>query len=195
MKKVLVAVSLVFLLALAACNSHTTAPADEPDAPDKQITVLPIPTETEAVTPVSFQNDTMTVSLNLPDGWEYESIEDPNMGIIHGIRFYPTTPAEVTVINERCLEVGEESQFYRPSATIGFYNGSFGVCGTGLQEEQAILSNGTEVCVGYYDGNPDWSFVSFRAIDKTLAAVNDCLIGADARQAYDILLSLTYSTE
>lgn len=192
MKKFLVAVSLVFLLALAACNSHS----DVSETPNThEIAVLPVPTESIPTRAATFENGCKSVTLQIPEGWDFEAVESSDSGIDSGLRIWPTEPKDVTVYNEPFLAVGEESAMIFPSVTIGFYGYPFGVCGTGLKEETRTLSDGTEICVGYYDGSTDWSFVSFWPLDKNLAAVNNSLTGADAEQALNIMLSLTYFVE
>lgn len=192
MKKIVVCLlCLASLLALTACRTAQSAPQE----PEKEVIDSPAVPETVPTTPVEFSNGMASVSLALPEGWEYEPIENSDIGIVQGIRFRPTEPTEVTVINEPFLAVDEEPEPIVPAATIGFFNGPFGVCGTGLAEESKTLSDGTEVYVGYYDGNPNWSFVSFRAANETLAAINDGLVGQDAEQALNIILSLTYCVE
>lgn len=152
--------------------------------------------ETPAVTrSASFEDGCKTVTLQIPEGWEFEAIAASDNGITSGLRIWPTEPKDVTVYNEPFLAMGEESAMIFPSVTIGFYGYPFGVCGTGLKEETRTLSDGTEICVGYYDGSTDWSFVSFWPLDKNLAAVNNSLTGADAEQALNIMLSLTYFVE
>lgn len=143
-----------------------------------------------------FEDGCKTVTLQIPEGWDFEAIEASDDGIASGLRIWPTEPETVTVYHEPYLAAGEESSLDLPLGfTVAFYAYPFGVCGTGLREEKAVLPDGTAVYVGYYDGSPDWSFVSFRAANETLAAINQGLTGANARQALDIVLSLVYSVE
>lgn len=152
--------------------------------------------ETPAVTrSASFEDGCKTVTLQIPEGWEFEAIAASDNGITSGLRIWPTNPEMPTVYNEPYLAEGEESSIVFPHATIAFYDYPFGVCGTGLKTETRTLSDGSDVGVGYYDGGTDWSFVSCHLFDQTLAAVNNSLTGADAEQALNIMLSLTYFVE
>ena len=49
-------------------------------------------------------------------------------------------------------------------AILYFYNNPFGVCGTGRTTENMILNNGKQASIGYYDGNKNWSDISFYSI-------------------------------
>lgn len=189
MKKYVVCLlCLASLLVLTACGTAQSAPQE----PEKEVADSPVAPETVPTTPVEFSNGRACVSLALPEGWEYEPIENSDMGIMYGIRFRPTELTEVTVINEPFLAADKEPEPIVPTATIGFFNGPFGVCGTGLAEESKTLSDGTEVRVGYYDGSPNWSFVSFRAANETLAAINDGLVGQDAEDALALILAANH---
>ena len=154
-----------------------------------------IPEVSVVTRPASFEDGCKSVTLQIPEGWEFEVIEASDNGIASGLRIWPTTPETVTVYNEPFLAEGEESSIVFPHFTVAFYDYPFGVCGTGLTSETQTLPDGTEVCVGYYDGSSDWAFVSCRLFDETLAAVNNGLTGTDAGQALDIVLSLAYSVE
>ena len=154
-----------------------------------------IPEVSVVTQPVTFENGCKSVTLQIPEGWDFEPIEASDSGITSGLRIRPTAPETVTVYNAPYLAEGEESSIVFPHATIAFYDYPFGVCGTGLKTETRTLSDGSDVGVGYYDGGTDWSFVSCHLFDQTLAAVNNGLTGTDAEQALDIVLSLIYSVE
>ncbi len=79
---------------------------------------------------VVYQNKFAEVVLPLPDGWEYETLDD-------GIRFYPT---------------GQDGHL-RLS-----YTNAFGVCGTGLQYDTVTLG-GYETEQGTYDNRDVWSYI------------------------------------
>lgn len=61
-----------------------------------------------------------------------------------------------------------------------FYNEQFSVCGTGRSSENITLNNGKKATVGYYDGNKNWSDISFYNMNKNIAVMNYNLINADA---------------
>ena len=65
-------------------------------------------------------------------------------------------------------------------AILYFYNNPVGVCGTGRTTENMILNNGKQASIGYYDGNKNWSDISFYSINKNVAIINYGLIDDDA---------------
>lgn len=67
-----------------------------------------------------------------------------------------------------------------------FYNNQFGVCGTGRTSENIILNNGEQAFIGYYDGNKNWSDISFYNMNKNIAIMNHGLIDEDA----DVVIQL-----
>lgn len=82
--------------------------------------------------------------VTLPAGWKYDlcPVDDEKLFMgDYGIHIYPET------VTDGFVEIA-----YAPS---------FGVCGTGLKEEQMTIAGDT-ANVGYYDGSKIWSFVSFR---------------------------------
>ena len=84
------------------------------------------------------------ISIMLPDGWKYKALPMDSEELIngdYGIHFYPEDAAEGFV----------------ELAYIDF----FGVCGTGLAQEDAEIA-GSPAIIGTYDGHPYWNFVSFR---------------------------------
>lgn len=90
------------------------------------------------------------VYMEIPQTWEHEIVKEDGGGYFLHIR----PPHE-----EGYVRVG-----YWPN---------FGVCGTGLTTEEATIA-GRNACVGTYDGNPVWSFISF---GDDYVAINE---GADA---------------
>lgn len=81
------------------------------------------------------------MSLQLPEGWEYEVLEQTGERDYYGIAFRPT---------------GCEGE-----VIFACYPGGFGVCGTGLKEE-AVTVAGFEALKGTYDNAPVWDFISLR---------------------------------
>ena len=53
-----------------------------------------------------------------------------------------------------------------------YWSDSFGVCGTGLKEEPLTLA-GDSVSAGYYDGNKNWTFLSFQGKNSGIVAWAD----------------------
>lgn len=84
------------------------------------------------------------ISISLPEGWEAKAcpVDDGSLvNGMYGIRFYP----------EAATEGGIELSY------IDF----FGVCGTGLSEETAVIA-GSKASIGTYDGHAYWDFISFQ---------------------------------
>ncbi|HBA49349.1 MAG TPA: hypothetical protein DCZ91_16455 [Lachnospiraceae bacterium] len=93
------------------------------------------------------------ISIMLPDGWKYETFPMDSGELIsgdYGIHFYPEGVAE-----------GFVELVY-----IDF----FGVCGTGLAQENAEIA-GSPASIGTYDGHPYWDFVSFREQNDGVVAL------------------------
>lgn len=83
------------------------------------------------------------ISVMLPDGWKYEALPMDSQELIngdYGIHFYPEG------VEEGFVEL--------------VYIDFFGVCGTGLAQEDAEIA-GSPASIGTYDGHPYWDFVSF----------------------------------
>lgn len=84
------------------------------------------------------------ISISLPAGWKAETCPVDSELLVngmYGIRFYPED------VTEGWIEL----------AYIDF----FGVCGTGLSEETAVIA-GNKASIGTYDGQEYWNFISFR---------------------------------
>lgn len=84
------------------------------------------------------------LSLSVPIGWKAEACpidSDSLINGMYGIHFYPEG------VDDGYIEL----------AYIDF----FGVCGTGLLEEKAVIA-GKEAFVGTYDGHEYWDFISFQ---------------------------------
>lgn len=83
------------------------------------------------------------ISISLPAGWKFETCpvdsDDHFLGK-YGVKFYPEE------VDEGCVTV--------------VYMESFGVCGTGLVEEEATIA-GKSANVGTYDDNEHWDFIAF----------------------------------
>lgn len=85
------------------------------------------------------------------------------------------------------LYKNDESQY----AMLYFYNNQFGVCGTGRTSEKMTLNNGKEACVGYYDGDKNWSDISFYDMNKYIAVMNYGLIDDDADEVIDFIKTIS----
>lgn len=83
------------------------------------------------------------ISISLPDGWSYELCpidSDSLVNGMYGIHFYPND------VTNGYIEVS--------------YIDSFGVCGTGLEEESATIA-GMSANIGTYDNHEYWDFIAF----------------------------------
>lgn len=70
--------------------------------------------------------------------------------------------------------------------TLYYYNGPFGVCGTGRTDKEIKLNNEQSASIGYYDNNEEWSDISFYEINRNIAFLNYGLEGNDAKEAIEI---------
>lgn len=117
------------------------------------------------------------ISLSIPDGWSYEAYPIDTEQLItglYGIHFYPDG------VSDGYIELA--------------YVDSFGVCGTGLAEEQSILA-GQPVNIGTYDDHAYWDFISFRDDYKGIIALTyyvDDWWETYKEQTMDILNTLSY---
>lgn len=94
-----------------------------------------------------------SIAILLPEGWEYVLCPEGSERLYtgeFGIHFYPE---------------GVEEGYVQLS-----YIDFFGVCGTGLEQEQIALA-GDEACVGVYDGHDYWDFISFKGKNKGVVAL------------------------
>ncbi|MCM1057839.1 MAG: VWA domain-containing protein [Firmicutes bacterium] len=80
------------------------------------------------------------ISLSIPEGWEYETEEYGDVAGRFGVRFRPAGCSGWV--------------------SLYFYE-SFGVCGTGLEEQDITLDSGRSCRMGIYDGGKSFSFIVF----------------------------------
>ena len=116
--------------------------------------------------------DNINLELNIPNEWNYKEIprnEDNN--------FYKFALK---------LYKNSEEQY----AMLYFYNNQFGVCGTGRTSESIVLNNGKEAIIGYYDGNTNWSDISFYSMNKNIAVMNNNLINDDANEVIEFIKTI-----
>ena len=116
--------------------------------------------------------DNINIELSIPNDWNYEEIPQnkENNSYKFALKLYKN----------------EESK----NAVLYFYNNPFGVCGTGRTDEKIHLNNGTEVVVGYYDNNENWSDVSFYKLNHNIALINYGLEGAEAKEVLDFIKTI-----
>ena len=170
------------LLLIAGCTGGnvdtggTVPPAQSTPAPGSgEGEAEPADTPT-LVTEAVYEDDAVRFSVQLPESWAYSILKGENPeGDQGGISFFP-----------------EDSD---RSVHLSLYNYPFGVCGTGLEEKEFTLLDGSAGRVGYYDGSADWSFAVFPDASENLAATNEGLTGDDAGMALEILKTFRFSPE
>ena len=182
------AIILLFTAGLALWGCGNTA---EPELPETQTRNTPeaesAEMQTGNATPVQAEKVESIdvtqggaygeISLSLPTGWTYEACPTDSgklMNGMYGIRF---SPDDVT---EGYIEL--------------VYMDLFGVCGTGLTEEQVTIA-GNPANIGTYDGHEYWDFVFFREENEGMVAftysVSDWW-SEYADQVLDILDTLSF---
>lgn len=95
------------------------------------------------------------ISVTLPDGWTYTPIpidSDPAFSTQYGLSFYPD---------------GKEDGQIRLC-----YMDQFGVCGTGLSEEEGTIA-GYPVRIGTYDNHAYWDFITFGGDCEGIVALTE----------------------
>ena len=94
-----------------------------------------------------------SIRLEIPGGWEWEeSPYDEETGLF-GIKFWPA---------------GQEGK-----AALYCWTQPFGVCGTGLTEEEVTFANGLRAMMGTYDNEECWNFISFRDVPGDYVVINE----------------------
>lgn len=116
--------------------------------------------------------DETTIEFNIPNEWKYEEIQKnkENDFYKYALKIYKNS----------------EEQY----AMLYFYNNQFGVCGTGRTSENITLNNGKDATIGYYDGNKNWSDISFYNINKNIAVLNYGLINAESDEVIEFIKTI-----
>lgn len=116
--------------------------------------------------------DNITIELSIPNEWKYEEMSknEENDFYKYALKLYRSN----------------ENQY----AILYFYNNQFGVCGTGRTSENITLNNRKEAAIGYYDGNKDWSDISFYNMNKNIAVMNYGLINAEADEVIEFIKTI-----
>lgn len=106
----------------------------------------PAPAET-----VTMSGTAGTLRVQMPDGWKYEVCPEGTLDdseACFGVKIWPDSGSD------SCVQL--------------YWSDSFGVCGMGLKEETMTLA-GDSVSAGYYDGDKNWTFLSYQG--KTAASL------------------------
>lgn len=110
----------------------------------------PAPAET-----VTASGTAGTLRVRVPDSWKYEVCPEGTLDgseTDFGVKIWPDSGSG------SCVQL--------------YWSDSFGVCGTGLKEETLTLA-GDSVSAGYYDGDKNWTFLSFQGKNSGIVAWAD----------------------
>lgn len=119
------------------------------------------------------------ISLSLPAGWDYEAYPVDSDGLLsglYGIHFYPEG------VTEGYIEFA--------------YMDFFGVCGTGLSTEEAVIA-GSKASIGTYDGHEYWDYISFQGECEGMVALAYSVDGWWSQygsQVLEILDTMSFDT-
>ncbi len=174
-KKILIGILLVLIIVICIVVAYKIIEKSVTDRADFNFTVENIsssPVATESYEKYSKIIDNVKLELNIPNEWKYEEVEkdEKNDFYKYALKIYKNN----------------EEQY----AMLYFYNNPFGVCGTGRTSENVILNNGKEATIGYYDGNKNWTDISFYNINKNIAVMNYGLIDEDANEAIQFIKTI-----
>lgn len=137
------------------------------------------PEETSGSTIVSQGGPYGEISLTIPGDWRYETDPMDSEQItygLYGIRFYP----------------GDVSDGY---IALNYID-NFGVCGTGLAQEQTNIA-GNPASIGTYDNHAYWDFIAFQDAYQGVVALTysvDDWWETYSGQVMDILDTLSFDT-
>lgn len=124
---------------------------------------------------VSYAYSYANMSLELPAGWAYEICEYDENSYTFGISFWPENAFEGKL-------------------RLEYYPQGFGVCGTGLEEEQIRLGNGLRAFQGTFDNHAIWDFIGIRDLPGSYVITTENVDGwwdTYSGQAMDIIDSMT----
>ena len=112
------------------------------------------------------------IELDIPIEWKYEELQlnSDNNFYKYALKLYK-----------------DKREQY---AVLYFYNNPFAVCGTGRTSENIILNNGKNATIGYYDGNIDWSDISFYNENKYIVIMNNGITGDDAKKVIEFIKTI-----
>lgn len=148
MKRIIVCIMCLILL--CACRGTVSCPAGEstPAGPE------PEKAELGELEYAQYSYGEAYMSVGLPEGWEYAIVEYSEETYFCGIEFWP---AEYPDAKLRLL----------------YYSNFFGVCGTGLEQQERTLALAGNVHVGTYDGRNVWDFIRFTEKGDNYALLNE----------------------
>lgn len=150
------------LLALTGCQQQGKTPAPKEPVTEQVPTVQTIQEQDDSAASaelgsrsVSLSGPYGTLELTIPEAWDFQLLapdtEDDLRATLYGIRFSPAGSSG--------------------SVEVGYCN-SFGVCGTGLVEEETTLA-GQRAVMGTYDDHGYWDFVAWHGDLEGVVALQD----------------------
>lgn len=188
MKKSVLIVIFSLVLLLFGCGSAGESPENETQSENAfeaeiseiQEADLPVTVVKEIHTEVVQGGPYGEISISVPEGWKFKTCpmdsDDLTYGM-YGIHFYPDG------VKEGFIELA--------------YVDSFGVCGTGLEEESITIA-GDVANIGTYDYHEYWDFIAFGEKNKGIVAqtylVKDWW-GEYGDQVLDILETLSFDPD
>ncbi len=121
--------------------------------------------------------DETLIELDIPNEWNYEEIpkNEENDFYKYALKIYKDN----------------DEQY----AMLYVYNTKFGVCGTGRTSKNIVLNNGKEAIIGYYDGNKNWSDISFYKIHEYIAVINYGLVDTNAEDIIEVIKTINITNE
>ena len=177
-KKIIIGILIVLIIIIGIVVTYKVIENSITDRANFNFTVENIsPSPVETVNNQEGKNynkeiDNIKLELNIPNEWNYEEISqnEENDFYKYALKLYKNN----------------ENQY----AMLYFYNNPFGVCGTGRTSKNISLNNGKEATIGYYDGNKNWSDISFYNINKNIAVMNYGLINEEADEAIQFIKTI-----
>ncbi len=121
---------------------------------------------------IVYLNKEKTISVKIPDSWEYETIDELSDDVLDEIHLYPNKNQKDIYLSLRKTK--------DPT----------GVCGTFLTTEKLKLNNGVEATVGYYDGRSNWEFIDISS--ENLFSWNAGLTEQQSKIGMEILKTISY---
>lgn len=183
MKKKSMALSafIVFSLLMAGCGNQTLPVAEgnnNPEAESTEVVSEPSKEEFEADS-VSVTGPYGEISVSLPGDWDSEEAPVDSDKMMYGLYGLILKPQSAS---------GGQIEL--------FCSDSFGVCGTGLSEEETILGGDT-AHIGTFDDHEHWDFITFNnGSPQIVAQHTDCSSWTDKMwdEAMEILDTMKFDT-
>lgn len=147
MKRYLMIGLSLSLMLLGGCALGGQTPGSEVSslpAPDPVISSQPAPeiSRPKQTRMIGYEYQCANMQLELPEGWEWSVAEYTPDCFRFGISFWPEG-----------VDSGKVDLFYYPAG--------FGVCGTGLSQEEILFDSGLRAVQGTYDNAAIWDYISF----------------------------------